>query len=50
MLLVAKAAFLPVEPWQLAYAGVYGGLALLAALRWASRSLDRFVVRGELAS
>jgi fluoroquinolone transport system permease protein len=49
-LLFAKAAFLPVEPAQLVYAGVYGVLAMGAAILWASRSLDRFVVRGELGS
>ena len=46
-LLLAKAAFLPVEPLQLVYACVYGVLAVGAALLWAARSLDRFVVRGE---
>jgi fluoroquinolone transport system permease protein len=49
-LLLAKAAFLPVEPLPLVYACVYGTLALAAAVFWASRSLDRFVVRGELDS
>ncbi|MCZ6656442.1 MAG: hypothetical protein O7C67_04040 [Gammaproteobacteria bacterium] len=49
-LLLAKAAFLPVDPLQLAYACVYGALAVGAALVWASRSMDRFVVRGELGS
>ena len=49
-LLVAKAAFLPVAPAQLVYACVYGVLAVGAAVFWASRALDRFVVRGELSS
>ncbi len=49
-LLLAKAAFLPVEPAQLVYACGYGALALGAAVFWASRALDRFVVRGELGS
>lgn len=49
-ILLAKAAFLPVEPLQLAYACVYGVLVVGAAVFWASRSLDRFVVRGELDS
>ena len=49
-LLLAKAAFLPVDPLQLVYACVYGGLAVGAAVFWASRALDRFVVRGELGS
>jgi len=49
-LLLAKAAFLPVAPAEIAWACAYGAAALLAALVWASRSLDRFVVRGELAS
>ena len=49
-LLFAKAAFLPVEPLQLVYSGVYGVSAVGAAVFWASRSLDRFVVRGELGS
>ncbi len=41
---------LPVDPVQLVYACVYGTLALGAAVFWASRALDRFVVRGELRS
>ena len=49
-LLLAKAAFLPVDPLQLGYACVYGTLAVGAAVLWASRALDRFVVRGELGS
>ena len=49
-LLLAKAAFLPVEPLPLLYACAYGVLATGAAVYWASRSLDRFVVRGELRS
>jgi fluoroquinolone transport system permease protein len=49
-LLLAKAAFLPVDPLQLVYACVYGALAVGAAAFWASRALDRFVVRGELSS
>ena len=48
-LLLAKAAFLPVDPLQLVYAFVYGTLVVGAALFWASRAIDRFVVRGELA-
>ena len=49
-LLLAKAAFLPVEPFQLAYGCSYGVLAVGVAFFWALRSLDRFVVRGELDS
>ncbi len=49
-LLLAKAAFLPVEGWQLVYGCAYGAVAFAAAVVWASRSLDRFVVRGEPAS
>ncbi len=49
-LILAKAAFLPVQPLQLVYACVYGVLVVGAAVFWASRSLDRFVVRGELGS
>ena len=49
-LLLAKAAFLEVEAMQLVYAFVYGALVVAAALIWASRSIDRFVVRGELAA
>ncbi len=49
-LLLAKAAFLPVDTLELVYAFVYGGLALAAALFWASRSIDRYVVRGEFTS
>lgn len=49
-LLLAKAAFLPVEPAQLIYSCVYGVLAVGAATIWAARSLDRFVVRGKFRS
>jgi fluoroquinolone transport system permease protein len=49
-LLLAKAAFLPVETPQLVYACVYGVLAVGVAVLLASRALDRFVVRGELGS
>ncbi len=49
-LLLAKAAFLEVEAMQLVYAFRSGGLVVGAALIWASRSIDRFVVRGELSA
>ncbi len=49
-LLLAKAAFLPVDPLELVYACVYGALAVGAAVFWAARSLDRFVVRGDRRS
>jgi len=49
-LLVAKAAFLPVDARELIYAFAYGILAVGGAAVWASRALDRFVVRGELPS
>ena len=49
-LLLAKNAFLPVAPLQLVYAFAYGTLVVGAALFWASRSIDRFVVRRECAS
>ena len=49
-LLLAKSAFFAVEPLQLVYAFVYGPLVVGAALFWASRSIDRFVVRGEFTS
>jgi fluoroquinolone transport system permease protein len=49
-LLLAKAAFVPVDAFQLVYAGGYGVVALGAAVLWASRALDRFVVRGEIRS
>ncbi len=49
-LLLAKNAFLPVDSLQLVYAFVYGVLVVGAALFWASRSIDRFVVRGERVS
>ncbi len=49
-LLLAKAAFLPVDSLQLVYACVYGALAVAAAVFWALRAIDRFVVRGELPS
>ena len=47
-LLLAKAAFLPVDPIQLVYGVVYGVLAVAAAVVWALRSIDRFIVRGDL--
>jgi hypothetical protein len=46
-LLLAKAAFLPVDSATLIYALFYGVLAVSAAVFWALRSIDRFVVRGE---
>ena len=49
-LLLAKNAFLPVDSLQLVYAFAYGTLVVGAALFWASRSIDRFVVRGERVS
>ena len=49
-LLLAKSAFFPVDPLQLVYAFGYGTLVVGAALFWASRSIDRFVVRGERVS
>jgi fluoroquinolone transport system permease protein len=47
-LLLAKAAFLPVDPIQLVYGVLYGVLAVVAAVAWALRSIDRFIVRGDL--
>ncbi len=49
-LLLAKSAFLPTDPLQVVYAFVYGGLVVGIFLLWASRSIDRFVVRGEHVS
>ncbi len=49
-LLLAKAAFIPIDSLQLIYALAYGVVAVGAALFWASRAIDRFVVRGELAA
>ena len=49
-LLLAKTAFFPVDPLQLVYAFAYGTLIVGAALFWASRAIDRFVVRGEFPS
>jgi fluoroquinolone transport system permease protein len=49
-LLLAKSAFLPVEPLQWVYAFLYGGLVVATAVWWARRSIERFVVRGEVAS
>lgn len=46
-LLIAKAAFLPVDSATLIYALLYGVLAVSAAVFWALRSIDRFVVHGE---
>jgi len=44
---LAEAAFLPVAPAELAFACGYAAVAFAAALLWARRALDRFVVRGE---
>ena len=49
-LLLAKAAFRPVDPLVLVYACVYGVLVAGAAVFWASRALERFVVRGKVAT
>jgi len=49
-LMLAKTAFFPTDPLQLAYAFTYGTLMVGAALFWASRSIDRFVVRGDFAA
>jgi fluoroquinolone transport system permease protein len=49
-MILAKAAFVPVDSIQLAFALAYGALVVVAALVWASRSIDRFVVRGEVAA
>ena len=49
-LLLAKNAFLPVDSLQLVYAFAYGTLVVGAALFWALRSIDRFVVRGARVS
>lgn len=49
-LLLAKAAFMEVDTLQLVYAFVYGLVAVAAALFWASRAIERYVVRGEIAS
>ena len=46
-LVLAKAAFMGVESSLLIYALVYGAMVVLGALIWASRSIDRFVLRGE---
>ena len=46
-LLLAKAAFVPVDSGSLIYAALYGALATGAAVFWALRALDKFVVRGE---
>ena len=49
-LILAMAAFRPVEPLQMVYACAYGVLVVGAAAVWASRAIDRFVVRGEIRS
>jgi fluoroquinolone transport system permease protein len=49
-LLLAKTAFLPVDPWQLVYAFGYGSAVIAVALWWAMRSIERFAVRGEIAA
>ena len=47
-LILAKAAFYPVDTMQLVYACIYGVFSLICALFYAHRCIDRFVVRGEL--
>ncbi len=49
-LLLAKAAFMEVDTLQLVYAFAYGLVAVAAAMFWASRAIERYVVRGETAS
>ncbi len=49
-LILAKAAFMPVDRLELLYACAYGALAVGAGVFWATRALDRFVVRGEFDS
>lgn len=51
-LILAQAAFVDggATPVHLAYALIYGPLVVVAALVWAARSLDRFVVRAEAVS
>ena len=46
-LILAKAAFMPVSAADLVYACVYGPLSVGGAVFWASRAIDRFVVRGD---
>jgi len=48
-LVLAKAAFFPVDPGQIVYAFVYGLLVVWVALFAASRAIDRYVVRGEVS-
>ena len=45
-LLLLKAAFEPIAPWQLAYATVYSAASLTLAYLWAWRAFDHHVVRG----
>ena len=42
----AKAAFLDVEGWQLAYAGAYGGVAVFLAVLLGRSAMRRFVDGG----
>lgn len=48
-LLLAKAAFLGVDGFQIIYAVVYGLLIVGITLYGASQAIDRYVVRGEIS-
>jgi fluoroquinolone transport system permease protein len=46
-LLLMKAAFQPVQPWQLVYAVLYLALWVGLVYIWSKRSFNRFIVRKE---
>jgi fluoroquinolone transport system permease protein len=49
-LMLMKAAFQPVEAWQLVYGVLYSGLWVGLAFRFSLRSFHRFVIAGQGAS
>ena len=46
-LLLMKAAFQPIENWQMVYAVSYSLLTVAIGYRWATKTFHRFVVRSE---
>jgi fluoroquinolone transport system permease protein len=46
-LLLIKAAFLPVAPWQILYGVLYAGVWVGLIYIWSKRSFHRFIVRKE---
>ncbi len=43
-MILMKAAFLPVEPWQLVYGVIYPLVCVIPAFIWSRRAFDRYIV------